>query len=180
MTKREITKPPMESAEDLFREHEPVLKQQAAKFASRTQYETEELLSESYVLFMRAYSNWHVNDGPFKPWLRKIVWNGFVDLHRKAGRSIKNYADVEKLTSPYVEWCPTRRLQFKEFLESLSVDALYVTEVLLDSPTEVLDMLWADTSVGLSSNTYVTYSASTDSDSKNSLNCSRRVGHHST
>lgn len=130
----------VEGMEELYKQHEGILRQKALSFSQTTGRNFDDLMSEANWAFLYAVKTW---DGKrkFNTWLQVQLRGFLINICRKV--RLPEEFDPDLL--PAREPDPYRRLCWKEkteqLLKKLSKEARHVVTLLLEGPSEALGII---------------------------------------
>jgi hypothetical protein len=121
-----------------FEDVERLIYQAVHDFRRRYGGDVEDLKSQAYLLFMKAYERYDRRKGSFSTWCYEVVYLGLLQdlrrqLHRRSRVRVVN-ADVDRLARKR----PARQASFdlRDFLDGLSDDARLVVKTVTGTSRE--------------------------------------------
>lgn len=117
--------------EETYADVAPVIRSVVVAFQRRYGGDVEELESECYLHFMKAYNNHEIDKGNFGPRIRYVLWNGLLDTKR-----VQAHRHAKLPRDPSVEMNEIERkarFDVDRFLNELSEDAAKVAKLALQS-----------------------------------------------
>lgn len=133
-----------------YLDHEKHLHALAWKCSARNGHRTEEeCFQQACYLFMQACQSYDPDAGAFPSYIQMIVWQGLVRW------SLKNDTPPDPETIPESVFTapkylrPDRALMFKDWIDNLTDECKEVAMIILNGPTEVLDLIPGTGTVGL-------------------------------
>jgi len=126
----------------LYKDHFRLIQERAIAFNKTTGFPTDELISEGDVVFMDAVATWDASAAMLSTWLHRKLNQRFFNLTKKEAIFTKcDCEQIDFVESHHKEFDPVCTTRFNDMLGKLSKEAKEVAKIILDGPSEVLDII---------------------------------------
>lgn len=125
-----------EALEETFSDVEKLIYHLVHRFIRTYGGEFDEILSEAYFCFMKAYKEWDPKRGPFIKYLYYLTWMQLMTITTKSYKQKQKQIQLE-----YISMSTEKTtLPPNHFLEGFGEDALRIINLLKDLPTDLARM----------------------------------------
>ena len=138
MSKRKISR--------MYEEHKDYVKKLSAEYGRcvggmKSHSLQEELFSVCELEFVQAAMEWDMTKASFKTYFTRRAVNSMKDFIQKSDQPVDPVPYEMTASSIHFEWSVDHCMRLQHLLDSVTEEARYVIEMLLDVPAETLQLL---------------------------------------
>jgi len=122
--------------EEMYEKHVGIIRNRCLELSKMTGRDYKDLFSEGNIIFMRVYPKWDKNKSKFCTFLYRSLTLGLWKYIYKNDLPI----DSSHIENNYLTDATRQELKLKETIEEMSSEAKTIINILLTTPTEILDI----------------------------------------